>query len=130
MAKKKFRVFQMRFQDRVSQAIWELERAGNPPLDATVALDAFDQASFTRPPNVRPAIEILQSLTTLEAHEYISPHATGSRDAEYRVAEKLAHVIARKLLADGLIEIEIGDLDMRGYPARARVRIMKLGDTP
>jgi hypothetical protein len=119
------RQFSMRFQDRVSQAIWELQRAGNPPLKASASLEAFDVAFFNRPPNVQPAIDILQSLTTLEAHDYIAPNATGSKDAEYRVADKMADVIARELLRAGLVEIEIGDMDVRGYPVRARVRVMK-----
>jgi hypothetical protein len=116
----------MRFKDRVSQAIWELERAGNPPLRAQdVKLDAFDHETIKRPPNTQPAIDILRSLEMIEAREYIDPRAGGSHDAKYRAAEAIARAIANVMMREGLIDIEVGDLDQRGYPVRGRVRVMK-----
>ena len=116
----------MRFQDRVSRAIYDLERAQYPALEVAAGDDlrAFDHK---RPPNVGDAIEILKSLELVEARDYISPYAGGSHEAKRMVTEQIAAAITKVLIREGLVEVEIGDMDHGGYPVRGRVRVMKAG---
>lgn len=118
----------MKFQDHVSYAIHELERGRYPRLRAAAAPEAFTAEAVDLPINVGPAIEILQSLETIHATDMISRTAGGSHEAKRMVSEKLCHVIAKALLREGLVDIEIGDCGPDGYPVRARVRVMKPKD--
>lgn len=115
----------MRFKDQVSYAIHELERGRYPRLRAAAPPEAFTEEQVGLPINVGPAIEILQSLEMIQATDMISPYAGGSHEAKRMVSEKLCHAIAKVLLREGLVDIEIGDLGPNGYPVRGRVRVMK-----